>query len=169
MEPLTQKFVQKLHHILMSGTVDERLEQVRAGEYRTVTAKPWNRELLHANQIHSSLGLLIKAYESKAEIDRNDILDFHVKFEQIFPFEDGNGRVSRLIMFKECLRHGVMPFIIDDKRRSRYIQGIREWPTDRFELKDVVMEAQDRFEAQVELQKLHAAGKFYQPAGYQED
>ena len=74
-------------------------------------------------------------------------VDFHVRFEEIFPFEDGNGRVGRLLMFKECLRHDIMPFIIDDKRRSRYLRGIKEWHEDRYELVDVVMEAQDRFEA----------------------
>ena len=88
--------------------------------------------------------------------------------ETIFPFEDGNGCVGRLIMFKECLRHDIMPFIIDDKRRSRYLRGIKEWHDDRFEMIDVVMEAQDRFEAQIELQRLHAAGQFFAPVSYQE-
>ena len=116
----------------------------------------------------SSLTELIRNYEHQTEIERNQILDFHVRFEEIFPFEDGNGRVGRLIMFKECLRHGTMPFIIDDKRRSRYLRGIREWHDDRFEMIDVVMEAQERFEAQIELQRLRAAGQFYAPATYQE-
>ena len=92
-----------------------------------------------------------------------------MRFEEIFPFEDGNGRVGRLIMFKECLRHGTMPFILDDKRRSRYLRGIREWHEDHYELLDVVMEAQDRFEAQVDLQKLRAAVQLWLPAAYNED
>ena len=153
MEPLTQKFIRKLHQILMTGTVDEYREQVRPGEYRTVTSRPRDRQLLHPDKIHSALAELIAAYEKQPEIERNHILDFHVRFEEIFPFEDGNGRVGRLLMFKECLRHDVMPFIIDDKRRSRYLRGIKEWHTDRYELVDVVMEAQDRFEAQIELQR----------------
>ncbi len=169
MEPLTQKFIRKLHQILMTGTVDEYREQVRPGEYRTVTSRPRDRQLLHPDKIHSSLAELIAAYEKQTEIERNHILDFHVRFEEIFPFEDGNGRVGRLLMFKECLRHDIMPFIIDDKRRSRYLRGIKEWQVDRYELVDVVMEAQDRFEAQVELQKLRAAGQLYLPADYKED
>ena len=169
MEPLTQKFIRKLHQILMTGTVDEYREQVRPGEYRTITSRPRDRKLLPAGQINSSLGELITSYERQTEIERNHILDFHVRFEEIFPFEDGNGRIGRLILFKECLRHDIMPFIIDDKRRSRYLRGIREWHEDHYELLDVVMEAQDRFEAQVELQKLRAAGQLYLPADYKED
>ena len=99
----------------------------------------------------------------------DSILDFHVRFEEIFPFEDGNGRVIRLILFKECLRHGIMPFIIDDMRRSRYLRGIKEWHDDRYELVDVVIEAPNRFESQVELQKLRVAGQLYLPADYKED
>ena len=131
MEPLTQKLIRKLHEILMTGTVDAYRQQVRPGEYRTVTSRPRDRELLPVSRINSSLTELIRNYEHQTEIERNQILDFHVRFEEIFPFEDGNGRVGRLIMFKECLRHGTMPFIIDDKRRSRYLRGIREWHDDR--------------------------------------
>ena len=168
MEPLTQKFIRKLHEILMTGTVDAYRQQVRPGEYRTVTSRPRDRELLTVRRINSSLTELIRNYEHQTEIERNQILDFHVRFEEIFPFEDGNGRVGRLIMFKECLRHGTMPFIIDDKRRSRYLRGIKEWYDDRYEMIDVVMEAQERFEAQIELQRLRAAGQFFAPATYQE-
>ena len=169
MEPLTQKFIRKLHQILMTGTVDEYREQVRPGEYRTVTSRPRDRELLHPDKIHSSLAELIADYEKQTEIERNHILDFHVRFEEIFPFEDGNGRIGRLLMFKECLRHDIMPFIIDDKRRSRYLRGIKEWHDDHYELVDVVMEAQDRFEAQIELQKLYAHSRLYLPADYKEE
>lgn len=152
MEPLTQRFIKKLHDILMYGTVDDRMERVRPGEFRTASSKNRNRKLLPAKEINSSLGALLREYENRDDIERNEILDFHVRFEQIFPFEDGNGRVGRLIMFKECLRHDVLPFILDDKRRSRYLRGIREWPTDRMELIDVVLEAQLRFDAQIALQ-----------------
>ena len=169
MEPLSQKFICKLHHLLMTGTVDEYKEQVRPGEYRTVTSRSRDRQLLHPDKIHSSLAELIATYEKRTEIERNHILDFHVRFEEIFPFEDGNGRLGRLILFKECLRHDIMPFIIDDKRRSRYLRGIKEWHEDHYELIDVVMEAQDRFEAQIELQKLYAHSRLYLPADYTED
>ena len=89
--------------------------------------------------------------------------------KQIFPFEDGNGRVGRLIMFKECLRHDVMPFILDDKSRTQYLAGIQDWASDRWTLTEVVQDAQDRFEAQVELQKLAARRGIMMPDMYEED
>ena len=89
MEPLTQKFIRKLHEILMTGTVDAYRQQVRPGEYRTVTSRPRDRELLPVSRINSSLTELIRNYEHQTEIERNQILDFHVRFEEIFPFEDG--------------------------------------------------------------------------------
>lgn len=153
-EPLTQKLVQHLHYILMFGTVDHRKNRVTPGVYRTEKAAGRGRPLLDPAKINSSLGALLKEYEFQTDIGRTQILDFHVRFEEIFPFEDGNGRIGRLIMFKECLRHNVMPFILDDKRRRQYLAGIQEWQTNRMTLIQVVASAQDRFEAQVELQKL---------------
>ena len=97
---------------------------------------------------------LIEKYELKKSVDLEDILDFHVKFERIRPYEDCNGRVGRLIMLKECLRHGIIPFIIDDKRRTGYLDGIRCWNDDPDVLRDVCIEAQLRFEAQIVLQGL---------------
>ena len=96
----------------------------------------------------------------------DDILEFHVQFEKIAPFDDGNGRVGRLILFKECLRHDVMPFIVDDKRRGRYLDGIREWDKCRDTLLEVVLEAQQRYGAQVELQKLLTANREFLPVNH---
>ena len=153
-EPLTQKLVQHLHYLLMFGTVDHRKNRVTPGVYRTEKAAGRNRLLLDPAKINSSLGALLKEYESQTDIGKTQILDFHVRFEEIFPFEDGNGRIGRLVMFKECLRHNVMPFILDDKHRRQYLAGIQEWQSNRMTLMQVVASAQDRFEAQVELQKL---------------
>ena len=168
-EPLTQKFIQNLHYMLMIGTIDERKEFITPGEYRTDRMKPRNRQLLPAKKINSSLGELLREYEARKRVDRSIILDFHVRFEQIFPFEDGNGRVGRLIMFKECLRYDVMPFILDDKSRGQYLVGIQDWATDKQTLTEVVQDAQDRFEAQVELQKLAARRAIMMPDLYEED
>ncbi len=100
MEPLTQKFIRKLHKILMTGTIDAYCDQVRPGGYQTIKSRPRNRHLPPAGQIHSRLGELIISYEHQTEIERNHILDFHVRFEEMFPFEDGYDRIGRLILLK---------------------------------------------------------------------
>ena len=168
-EPLSQKFIKKLHYMLMFGTVDDRMKKVTPGMYRSKGFTLKGRNLPPSESISHRLELLIKAYESVGEIERNDILNFHVRFEQICPFDDGNGRIGRLIMFKECLRHNVMPFILDDKRRTRYLEGIRNWERDHGILVEVVMEAQSRFDAQIQLQKLAEHRQNFLPVGFMED
>lgn len=168
-EPLTPKFIKELHYQMVFGTVDDRRKRVAPGQYRSPKSSRRVPFMLPAEQISSKLKALIAEYEALTEVERRDILRFHVRFERIFPFEDCNGRIGRLILFKECLRHDVMPFIIDDKRRGRYLEGLEKWDTDRSILTEVVMEAQNRFDAQLELQKLMEAGVRYQPAGYVED
>jgi hypothetical protein len=86
--------------------------------------------------------------------DMDAILDFHVRFEKIHPFEDYNGRVGRLIMMKECLRHNIVPFVVDDKHRGGYNKGITCWSADRSVLRNACLKAQERFNRQLELQKL---------------
>lgn len=153
-EPLSQKFIQDLHYKLMFGTVDHRKGQVSPGVYRTESTKIRRKYITDPNKIDATLGKIIKGYERLDDIGMMEILEFHVMFEQMVPFGDGNGRVGRLIMFKECLRHGVMPFILDDKHRNQYIKGIQEWREDRTTLMQVVFAAQERFEHQLESHKL---------------
>lgn len=154
MDPLTQRTIQQLHTLLMQGTVYQRKNRVTPGVYRTERTFSRNWELIPAKEVHTYLKELILDYESNEEIGMTEILNFHVRFERIFPFEDGNGRVGRLIMFKECLRHNVMPFIISDKQRGQHIEGIKVWETDRMILIQVVVAAQERFEEQIKLQRL---------------
>ena len=108
------------------------------------------------------MATLIEKYESKKSVGLKDILDFHVKFESIRPFEDCNGRVGRLLMLKECLRHDITPFIIDDKHRTNYLEGIRCWNDNPNILMDVCIEAQLRFDAQIALQGLLECQSKYQ-------
>lgn len=159
-EPLTQKYVQHLHRMLMSGTVDEMCNRVSVGEYRKKSATVKVRKgASMPDKIHTALGIVLKDYEGEQEVQLSHILALHVKFEEIMPFSDGNGRVGRLLMFKECLRNGITPFIIDDKRRARYLQGLREWDESPAKLTAVAEEAQERFERQVEQHKLLARSR----------
>ncbi len=168
-EPLSQKFIKHLHYQLTFGTVDERRKKVTPGQYRTKNSYRTEPFMSPPDRISEKLKALVAEYESLEEVDRREILDFHVRFERIFPFEDCNGRIGRLIMFKECLRHEVMPFILDDKRRSRYLEGIREWDNDPGILSEVVMEAQSRFDAQIQLQMLAEHRQSFLPVGFMED
>ena len=168
-EPLSQKFIKHLHYQLTFGTVDERRKKVTPGQYRTKNSYRTEPFMSPSDKISDKLKALVAEYESLDEVDRREILDFHVRFERIFPFEDCNGRIGRLIMFKECLRHEVMPFILDDKRRGRYLEGIREWDDDPGILSEVVMEAQSRFDAQIQLQLLAEHRQSFLPVGFMED
>lgn len=153
--PLTQAFIKKLHHILTYGTYADRKENLRPGEFRLSKTKFG----VHRKDIASSLSVLLKEYE-KGTVDIERILDFHVRFEKIHPFEDYNGRVGRLIMMKECLRHGVDPFIIDDKRRAPYNRGIAAWSEDHEPLMAVSLEAQKRFQGKMELCNLFQYARY---------
>ena len=168
-KPLSVKFIKRLHEMLMYGTVDDRLRKVTPGEYRNSKSMRKESFILPAAHINDHLTKLVKDYEAYDEIERREILEFHVKFEKIFPFEDGNGRIGRLIMFKECLRHEVVPFILDDKKRAAYLEGLREWDEDPGILADVVLDAQERFQRQIELQILRAYGYAFDPKRFEED
>lgn len=163
MEQLTAKYIRDLHRKLFAGTVDEQLDRVASGSYRRSGIKIKGRDVPIAAAIPDQMKQLIKDYEKKETVGLLDLLEFHVQLEALAPFDDGNGRIGRLILFKECLRHDVMPFIIDDKRRGRYLEGLREWDECKEKLLEVVLEAQQRYGAQVELQKLLAANRAYLP------
>ena len=124
-EPLTGVMIRKLHHILTYGTYADRKEKIRPGEYRVSKTDIG----VPAKEITGAVTAMIREYE-KGLITLDRILDFHVHFERIRPFEDYNGRLGRPIMLKECLRHEIDPFIIDDKRRSVYLRGILSWDDD---------------------------------------
>ena len=149
MTPLSQSFIQKLHHILTYGTYSDRKQKILSGEYRT-TLSPIG---VPPTGINRALSELIKTYE-KQPADFEKILDFHVRFECIRPFDDYNGRVGQIIMVKECLRYGIDPFIIDDKRRGVYNRGIAMWDESPEVLRTVRLESQERFRGKMELCRL---------------
>ena len=156
--PLTQTFIKKLHHVLTYGTYADRKETLRPGEFR-ISKKPIG---VPHKEIPAALSELLKEYEH-GEVDMERILDFHARFEQIRPFEDYNGRLGRIIIVKECLRHGVDPFIIDDKNRGAYNRGIAAWTDDRQPLLSVSLEAQKRFQGKIELCKLFQYARYPEP------
>ena len=153
--PLTQTFLKKLHHILTYGTYADRKENLHPGEYRTTSSKIG----VKPKEISSKLATIVKDYEGGA-VNLEKILDFHVRLEKIRPFVDYNGRLGRLIMMKECLRYGIDPFIIDDKRRGAYNRGIEEWETNQSQLILVTLEAQKRFQGKMELCNLFQYARY---------
>ena len=168
-EPLSVKDIKQLHQLLTNGSVDVRLNRVAPGEFRTASSARKEAFAVDAKMINTELKDLIEEYEQADDKTIEDILDFHVRFERIFPFDDCNGRIGRLIMFKECLRNDVMPFILDDKRRSRYLEGIRNWDEDRSILMEVVAEAQERFDHQISQQDLMEHGQTFAPATFKKE
>lgn len=145
-ESITTIWFRKLHHKLFRGTRADQEGTLHIGEYRTTPDKFG----VDAAAVPSALSALITEYESKKEIQLKDILDFHARFEAIHPFEDGNGRVGRMLLVKECLRHGIDPFIIDDKHRGEYNRGIASWSSNPAALTAVAEQAQARFRNQKE-------------------
>ena len=147
--PLTVAFVKQVHHILTYGTYADQNHKTGVGEFRIKPAKLGSPP----QKINKEVADLIKAYERKAA-KMEQILDFPVRFEQIHPFDDYNGRVGRILMVKECLRYGIDPFIIDDKRRGEYNRGIAQWDTNPEILQKVVYEAQKRFQNKLDTCRL---------------
>ena len=149
LDKLTPDYIKRVHGLLTYGTFFELKRGQGGGILRTEAVKVRRKTTISPNFILKSLRTLALNYE-KGETDLTKILDFHVQFENIHPFPDYNGRVGRLIMLKECLRHGIDPFIIDDKRRSAYHRGISLWAEDPSVLTSVVLQAQSRFQNQMD-------------------
>jgi len=147
--PLTVAFVKQVHHFLTYGTYADQNHKTGVGEFRIKSSKIG----VAPQKINKELADLIKVYERKAA-KLEQILEFHVRFERIHPFDDYNGRVGRIIMMKECLRYGIDPFIIDDKRRGEYNLGIAQWDTNPEVLQKVVSEAQQRFQNKLDVCRL---------------
>lgn len=144
---LTEKFVKELHLILKTGTSDSRKEWFAVGEYKKRPNEVGGRETTLPEDVAKEMKVLLTEYNSKEEKTLEDIIDFHVKFEQIHPFQDGNGRVGRLIMFKECLKYNIVPFIIEDSLKLYYYRGLKEWTEEKGYLIDTCLTAQDRYKA----------------------
>ena len=144
---LSEKFIKELHLILKSGTSDSRLEWFSVGDYKKRPNEAGGMPTAMPEEAADKMKALLTEYNGKEEKTFEDVLDFHVKFERIHPFQDGNGRVGRLIMFKECLKYNIVPFIIEDNLKMFYYRGLKEWNNEKGFLTDTCLTAQDKYKA----------------------
>ena len=143
-EPLTESMIKKLHSLFKTGTTDASRSWFAVGDYKRLPNEVGGKETVAPEEVASAVQALLNEYKSK-EIAFEDILDFHHQFEAIHPFQDGNGRVGRLIMFKECLAHGIVPFIITDELKMFYLRGLDQWEQAPGYLIDACLTAEDLY------------------------
>ena len=140
---LSESYIKQLHFILKSGTTDSQKSWFKVGDYKMLENEVGGTETVKPEDVARQMKSLLAEYNAKSELSLDDILDFHVRFESIHPFQDGNGRIGRLIMFKECLKHNIVPFIITDELKAFYYRGIKNWKDERGYLRDTCLSAQD--------------------------
>lgn len=144
---LSEKFIKELHLTLKNGTSDSRKDWFAVGEYKKIPNEVGGMDTALPEEVADKMKTLLKEYNVIKEKTLEDILDFHVKFERIHPFQDGNGCVGRLIMFKECLKRNIVPFIIEDNLKLFYYRGLKEWDNEKGYLTDTCLTAQDKYKA----------------------
>lgn len=144
-EPLTEDIIKELHRILKQSTKDSLLAWFTVGDYKKRANVVGGRETEKPKEVAPRMKILLSEYEAKTDITINDIIRFHYEFERIHPFQDGNGRVGRLIVLKECLCFGLIPFIIEDARKLYYYRGLSEWEREKDSLIDTCLDGQDTF------------------------
>ncbi len=142
---LSEKFIKHLHFILKNGTSDAAKDWFSVGDYKKLPNEVGGIDTTLPENVSAEMKKLLAEYNSKENINLDDIIEFHVKFERIHPFQDGNGRVGRLIMFKECLKHNIVPFIIEDTIKMYYYRGLKEWNSEKGYLTETCLFAQDNF------------------------
>lgn len=140
---ITESLIKQLHFILKTGTSDSEKNWFKVGGYKILENEVGNSETARPEEVSGKIKTLLAEYNAKKNILLDDILDFHVRFEKIHPFQDGNGRIGRLIMFKECLKHNIVPFIITEETKFFYYRGIKNWETERGFLRGTSLSCQD--------------------------
>ena len=144
---LTEKFIKGLHFVLKTGTSDSRKDWFAVGEYKKLPNEVGGNDTILPENVAGEMRKLLADYNALPSKTFEDIVAFHVAFEHIHPFQDGNGRVGRLILFKECLKYNIVPFIIEDDLKLFYYRGLKEWDREKGFLMDTCLTAQDRFKA----------------------
>ncbi len=142
---ITETFIKELHRTLKSGTTDARQDWFAVGNYKKLPNIVGDMFTAQPEEVADKMKELLFDYNSRKEKTFDDLLDFHYKFECIHPFQDGNGRIGRLLLFKECLKHNIVPFIIDEELKIFYYRGLKEWKDEKVYLRDTCLEAQDKF------------------------
>lgn len=147
---LNENLIKELHKILKTNTSDSLKEWFKVGDYKLKPNMVGGKKTVSPSKVKKEIEALLNIYNEKEKITFEDIVDFHYKFESIHPFQDGNGRVGRLIMFKECLKHNIIPFIIDEKHKLFYYRGLKEYENEKGFLIDTCLSAQDDFKKLLE-------------------
>lgn len=144
-KPVTETLIKELHRTLKNGTTDSRLDWFAVGNYKKLPNTVGDTYTAQPEEVAEKMKELLSEYNAKKEKSFDDLLDFHYRFERIHPFQDGNGRIGRLVLFKECLRYNIVPFIIDEELKLFYYRGLKEWENERGYLCDTCLAAQDKF------------------------
>ena len=144
-KPLSESMIKKLHFILKNGTSDSRKNWFNVGEYKKLPNEVGGNETCPPENVKTEMKKLLSAYNGGERKTLDEILEFHKKFESIHPFQDGNGRIGRLIMFKECLMNDVVPFIIDEEHKWYYYRGLKEWNKEKGYLTGTCLSCQDKY------------------------
>lgn len=144
---LSEALIKELHAVLKAGTSDSRKEWFAVGEYKRLPNEVGGNETTPPERVKQEMQILMREYNALKTKCLDDIIDLHQRFEAIHPFQDGNGRVGRLIMFKECLANGIVPFIITDQLKLYYYRGLQQWPQVKEYLRDTCLTAQDNYKA----------------------
>ena len=143
--PISEALIKELHRTLKNGTTDARQDWFAVGDYKRLPNTVGNMDTTLPEDVPQKIRELLFEYNAKKEKTFDDLLDFHYKFECIHPFQDGNGRVGILLLFKDCLKHDIVPFIIDEELKLFYYRGLKEWNHERGYLRDTCLTAQDKF------------------------
>ena len=151
---LSETVTKQLHYLLKSGTSDSRKDWFAVGEYKKLPNEVGGMDTAMPEDVSKEIKNLLAWYNAIENVTLEDIIEFHVRFEKIHPFQDGNGRVGRLIMFKECLKNNIVPFIIDENHKLFYYRGLKEWTRERGYLVDTCLSAQDNFKLRLDYYRI---------------
>lgn len=155
LEPLSEDIIKRLHLLLKQGTKDSSLDWFAVGEYKRRANTVGGKETCKPSEVPKAMRQLIANFNSKNDITIDDIIELHADFEHIHPFQDGNGRVGRLIALKECLRFDIVPFIIEDSKKAFYYRGLANWNKEKGWLRDTCLDGQDTFKSILDMFDIH--------------